>query len=88
MTTQDSPKSTDSPTREDDTTAADHSDKDGDLSTAQVLGSTLAAAFGVQSKENKVRDFERGKPHQFIIAGVVFTLLFLAGMIALVNFIV
>ncbi len=60
----------------------------GDLSTAQVVGSTLAAAFGVQSKENKVRDFERGKPHQFIIAGVVFTLIFLVGMIALVNFIV
>jgi len=61
---------------------------EGDLTTAQVVGSTLAAAFGVQSKENKVRDFERGKPHQFIIAGVVFTLIFLVGMIALVNLIV
>jgi len=60
----------------------------GDLSTTQVVSSTLAAAFGVQSKENKVRDFERGKPHQFIIAGVVFTLVFLFGMIALVNVIV
>ena len=55
------------------------------LTTVQVVGSTLAAAFGVQSKENKVRDFEKGKPHQFIIAGVVFTLLFLVGMITLVN---
>jgi hypothetical protein len=86
MTTQDPP------TRKDQTaTDSDNSGKrgdSGDLSTAQVVGSTLAAAFGVQSKENKVRDFERGKPHQFIIAGVVFTLLFLAGMIALVNFIV
>lgn len=81
MTTQDSPS------RKDDETTDNASDK-GDLSTAQVVGSTLAAAFGVQSKENKVRDFERGKPHQFIIAGVVFTLLFLAGMIALVNVIV
>ncbi len=84
MTTQDPP------TRKDET--ATDSDKrggdKGDLSTVQVVGSTLAAAFGVQSKENKIRDFERGKPHQFIIAGVVFTLLFLAGMIALVNFIV
>ncbi|MGB1139377.1 MAG: DUF2970 domain-containing protein [Halioglobus sp.] len=63
-------------------------DEKGDLSTVQVVSSTLAAAFGVQSKENKVRDFERGKPHQFIIAGFVFTLLFLVGMIALVNVIV
>lgn len=83
MTTQDSP------TPNDESAAAGDSNADkGDLSTAQVVGSTLAAAFGVQSKENKVRDFERGKPHQFIIAGVVFTLLFLAGMIALVNVIV
>lgn len=57
----------------------------GDLSTLQVISSTLAAFFGVQSKKNKVRDFERGKPHQFIAAGALFTLLFLIGMIALVN---
>ena len=58
------------------------------LSTTEVVSSTLAAAFGVQSKENKERDFARGKPHQFIIAGFVFTLLFLGAMIALVNVIV
>ena len=60
----------------------------GGLTLFQVIGSSLAAAFGVQSKENKIRDFERGKPHQFIIAGILFTLLFLVGMIALVNLIV
>ena len=34
----------------------------GDLTLMQVTGSVLAAGFGVQSKENKLRDFSRGKP--------------------------
>lgn len=58
------------------------------LTTLQVVGSTLAAGLGVQSRENKVRDFEQGKMSQFIVAGLVFTGLFLAGLITLVNVIV
>jgi hypothetical protein len=54
------------------------------LSLLQVMGSVLAAGFGVQSKENKVRDFTRGKPLQFIVAGVVFTLALLVGLVAVV----
>jgi hypothetical protein len=42
----------------------------------QVIGSTLAAAIGVQKRANRERDFSRGKPMQFIIAGIVFTALF------------
>jgi hypothetical protein len=42
----------------------------------QIAGSTLAAAFGVQNRANRERDFTRGKPLHFIIAGVVFTALF------------
>ncbi len=42
----------------------------------QVAGSTLAAAFGVQKRANRERDFGRGKPHHFIIAGIVFTVVF------------
>ncbi len=59
-----------------------------DLSLSQVMGSVFAAGFGVQSKDRKVRDFTRGKPLQFIIAGLVFTLAFLFGLIAIVNLIV
>ncbi len=58
------------------------------LTTFQVIGSTLAAGLGVQSRENKVRDFEQGKMSQFIVAGLLFTGLFLAGLITLVNVIV
>ena len=39
-------------------------------------GSAAAAAFGVQSRANRERDFTRGKPMHFIIAGIVFTAVF------------
>ena len=59
-----------------------------DLSLLQVMGSVFAASFGVQSKENKVRDFNRGKPVLFIIAGLVFTVMFLVTLVTVVNLIV
>jgi len=62
--------------------------EDADLSLLQVMGSVLAAGFGVQSKENKVRDFTRGKPLHFIIAGVVFTLALLVSLVVVVTLVV
>ncbi|TDJ39750.1 MAG: DUF2970 domain-containing protein [Gammaproteobacteria bacterium] len=50
-----------------------------------MAASTLAAAFGVQSKANKDRDFSTGKPVHFIIAGIVFTALFVVTIITVVN---
>lgn len=58
------------------------------LSLPQVMGSVFAAGFGVQSRENKVRDFSRGKPMHFIIAGITFTVGLLVALVALVNFVV
>jgi hypothetical protein len=51
----------------------------------QVVASTVAAAFGVQSSRNRARDFAAGKPVHFILAGVAFTVLFVLGMILLVR---
>ena len=48
------------------------------LSFWQIAGSAAAAAFGVQSRANRERDFSRGKPLHFIIAGIVFTAVFVA----------
>ena len=62
--------------------------EEGDLTLWQVICSVFAAGFGVQSKENKVRDFSRGKPLQFIVAGLFFTIAFLIALITLVNVIV
>ena len=51
----------------------------------EVLGSTLAAAIGVQSKVNKERDFTRGNVIHFILAGVTFMVIFVGSLIGIVN---
>lgn len=72
----------------------DHDQRSGDgnngdgsrkLGLWEIVTSTVAAAFGVQSRRNRERDFTAGKPSHFIIAGIVFTVLFVLGMIVLVN---
>lgn len=66
-----------------------NADQNGEhLSLPQVMGSVFAAGFGVQSRENKVRDFSHGKPMHFIIAGITFTLGLLVALVAVVNFVV
>ena len=54
-------------------------------SIKQLIGSTLAAGIGVQSDKNRERDFKDGSIKTFIICGVIFTVLFVVGLIALVN---
>lgn len=76
------PASIPSPDRRDQEPQAEQADE---LTLLQVMGSVLAAGFGVQSRENKVRDFSRGKPVHFIIAGLVFTLGFLVALVTVVN---
>ena len=45
----------------------------------------LSAAFVVQSAKNRERDFTRGNPVAFIIAGLIFTILFVLTIIGVVN---
>ncbi len=47
------------------------------LSFWQVIKSILAAFVGVQSDQNRQRDFQHGRPVHFIIAGLLLTLLFI-----------
>jgi hypothetical protein len=51
----------------------------------QAIASAMAAAFGVQSGRNRQRDFKQGKARNFIIAGLLFTALFIAVMIVIVK---
>lgn len=51
----------------------------------QVIGSVLAAFFGVQSSKNKERDFKHGNHKVFIIVGILMTLVFLASVITVVQ---
>ncbi len=55
------------------------------LSFWQVLGSTLAAAFGVQSSKNRERDFTHGKASHFIFMGIAFTVIFVLAVVTVVQ---
>jgi hypothetical protein len=55
------------------------------MSTRDVVGSVLSAAFGVQSSRNRERDFNSGSYRQFIIAGLIFTVLFVSTLVVVVN---
>jgi len=57
----------------------------GAISFWTVLVSTLAAAIGVQSKANKERDFASGRVAPFIVAGIVFTVLFILTLVTVVR---
>jgi hypothetical protein len=51
----------------------------------QVVASVLAAAFGVQSTANRERDFTQGSAKTFVIAGIIFTALFVLAVITVVR---
>lgn len=51
----------------------------------RIVQSTLAAAIGVQSKKNRERDFEEGNAGTFIVAGILFTVLFVATIVVVVS---
>ena len=55
------------------------------MTLLQLIGSALAAGFGVQSSKNRHRDFSRGRPIQFVIVGVVLTALFVLIVAGVVN---
>lgn len=47
------------------------------VSLLDVIKSVASSFFGVQSTENRERDFRHGKPWQFIVVGLMLTGLFL-----------
>ena len=54
----------------------------------QVIKSVLAAFIGVQSEANRKEAFEHGSLSTYIVAGVIFTVLFVVTIIFLVSAIV
>lgn len=64
---------------------ADKAQSQKSLSIIQVFMSTVAAAFGVQSSANRERDFTRGKASQFIVMGILFTVLFVLAVVMVVR---
>ncbi len=47
--------------------------------------SVFQASFGVQSKENKQRDFEKGSVKGFVAAALTFTVLFVMTLVIIVS---
>lgn len=68
-----------------------HGEPPAPLTKTNILSlslSVLAAAFGVQSKRNLERDFSQASPIPFILAGVIFTVIFVVTLIYIVNAVV
>lgn len=64
------------------------SDTQEKVSAKDILQSVFAAALGVQSSKNRDRDFKQGNIGIFIAAGIIFTALFIGGVIAVVQAVV
>jgi len=46
-----------------------------------IVLTTLAAAIGVQNRKNLEKDFAQSSPLPYIVAGIIFTILFLFTLI-------
>jgi hypothetical protein len=55
------------------------------LNLLQVVGSVLAAGLGVQSSKNRERDFKGGSFKTFLVAGIVFTAVFVGTIYLVVS---
>ena len=55
------------------------------LTTTQLIQSFFAALIGVQSEKNRERDFQQGSLKNFIIMGIVGTLLFILVLVMIVS---
>ncbi|MEM9255955.1 MAG: DUF2970 domain-containing protein [Pseudomonadota bacterium] len=73
---------------EHETDSHQHAKEEPRLKPWQVVGSVFAAALGVQSSRNRERDFKQGRVGVFIAAGIVFTLLFIAVLVTVVQLVV
>ncbi|WP_220769150.1 DUF2970 domain-containing protein [Shewanella sp. MBTL60-007] len=51
----------------------------------QILSSTLSAFFGVQTEQNRIRDFQTSSPLAFIIMGIILAMVFVVMLLLIVN---
>jgi hypothetical protein len=51
----------------------------------QTIQSVLAAFIGVQSDKNRKLDFEQGSLATYIVAGVIFTIVFVSALVFIVS---
>ncbi len=61
------------------------SEKQEDITFLTVLGSVFRSWFGVQKEANRKRDFSSNNPMPFIVAGIIFAVVMVVGVIIAVN---
>ena len=59
--------------------------QDKPLSLPQVFGSVLSSFIGVQKNAVRERDFRRGRAREFILVGLLLTLLFILAVWGVVQ---
>jgi hypothetical protein len=59
--------------------------KNGKIPFWRVVLSVIQASFGVQSKENRERDFKQGSWLPFVIAALLFTAVFVLILLFVVR---
>ena len=57
------------------------------LDIKNIIISILSSFIGIQSNENRLRDFESNKATYFIILGIIMTFLLITCLYLFVNFI-
>lgn len=82
---QDERKTEDQPVAEPESNDESSVNPTRSLKVRQVISSVFAAGLGVQSSKNRERDFKEGSAGMFIIAGLLFTGLFIGGVYLLVQ---
>lgn len=60
-------------------------EEDKKLTFLQVLGSVFSSFFGVQKDATRERDFSRGRARDFILVGLLLTLLFILAVWGVVK---
>ncbi len=55
------------------------------LSIVQVLGSVLSSFIGVQKNTTRERDFKHGRARDFIIVGILLTVVFILAVWGVVQ---
>lgn len=73
---------------EDDKTYDEENQKPRKATFWQVVRSVMAGALGVQASRRQEEDFSSGSPLPFIIGGLIFTGLFIATLVLIVNLVV
>jgi hypothetical protein len=55
------------------------------MSLWRVFSSTVAAFFGVQTEQNRQKDFKDQSPLPFIIMGIILAIVLVISLILIVN---